>query len=82
MANELRAKGYKSTTSCKVIADGILSQKGATPEKVKASLDKRLNASPQEKEEYEKQAKEYKEKKDKERKERKEAKNSHQTPQT
>ena len=79
MANALRAKGYKSTTSCKVIADGILSQKGATPEKVQASLQKRLDATPEEKEEYEKQAKAYKENRDKRRKEKE---TSQQTPQT
>jgi hypothetical protein len=77
MANELRAKGYKSATLCKVIADGIISQKGATPEKVKASFEKRLNGTPEEKEEYEKQAKEYKEARDKRRKGQ-----SQQTPQT
>jgi vacuolar-type H+-ATPase subunit I/STV1 len=79
MVNELRANGYKSTSSCKVIADGILSQKGATPEKVKASFEKRRDATPEEKEEYEKQAKAYKENRDKRRKEKE---TTQQTPQT
>jgi hypothetical protein len=79
MVNELRANGYKSTSSCKVIADGILSQKGATPEKVKASFEKRRDATPEEKEEYEKQAKAYKENRDKRRTEKQ---TSQQTPQT
>jgi hypothetical protein len=78
MANTLRENGYKSATLCKVIADGIISQKGATPEKVKASFEKRLNATPEKKEEYEKQAKEYKEKRDQRRKEEEQ---SQQTPQ-
>jgi len=79
MANELRANGYKSATLCKVIADGILSQKGATPEKVKASFEKRRDATPEKKEEYEKQAKAYKENRDKR---RTEGEQSQQTPQT
>jgi len=79
MVNELRANGYKSSTLCKVIADEILSQKGATPEKVKASFDRRRNATPEEKEEYEKQAKKYIEERDKKIKEKEQ---SQQTPQT
>jgi len=67
----MRAKGYKSSTACKVIVDRIMNQKGATPEQKKASIDTLLKASPEEKEEHEKAAKEYKEKMDKERKKKK-----------
>ena len=72
IVNKMRAKGYRSSTACKVIANRIVNQKDTTPEQVNASIDTLLKASPEEKEKHEKAAKEYKETMDKERKKKKE----------
>ena len=78
----MREKGYTSNTLCGVIVNRILNQKDGTPDKISASLKKRMDADAAGIEKYEKEAKEYKEKKDKEKKERKAQETSQQTPQT